>query len=246
MSLSVLPYALGAAGLLQSSDSARRARNQANDANRMAEGEAQRRARIQATVEEMINSSKQYAEGEGYRRAEKNRERFARDSAQMQESTAGAYRIAGYRPGDTVTGDAIARVGRERENTWDQVVDSYIAEAKANRMGEAGAIAQSAGITGPNQEFYANQAANYRQQANQASQGVMGSLQTIMDAFPKPEKGTPPFNPSPAQPEQPGQPSPLATYDVKQENPYKGFDSLNVSDLFPKRKKNPPFANTLF
>lgn len=239
MSLSVIPYALGAAGLLQSSDSARRARNQANDANRAAENEAQRRARIQATVEEMVKNSGAYAESEGLRRAERNRERFQKDSAQLQESTAGAYRIAGYKPGDTVTGDAVARVGRERSMRWDEIVDQMIATAKAERMSEAGAIASSAGITGPNQEFYANQAANYRNQANQASAGVGGALGMLTDLM-QPKKPEP--VPTAATPQDNG----LATYSTPQENPYKGFDSLNVSDIFPKRKKNPVFASTLF
>lgn len=240
MSLSVIPYALGAAGLLQSSDSARRNRNQANDANRMAEEEAQRRQRIQATVEEMVANSGQYAESEGLRRAERNRERFQQDSRQLQESTAGAFRIAGYKPGDTVTGDAVARVGRERSLRWDELLDQYIATAKSERMSEAGAIASSAGITGPNQEFYARQADQYRTQANQAAAGVGGSLQTLTDLMqPKPKAGVE------APPQQPGAPDTLATYQTPQANPYKGFDSLNVSEIFPKRKTN-RFASPLF
>lgn len=240
MSLSVIPYALGAAGLLQSSDAARRNRNQANDANRMAEGEAERRRRIQATVEALVNGSKQYAEGEGLRRAERNRERFQQDSAQLQESTAGAFRIAGYKPGDTVTGDAVARVGRERSMRWDELLDSYISTAKAERMSEAGAIASSAGITGPNQDFYARQADQYREQAANASAGVGGSLSMLTDLMqPKPKAG------AEVPPKQPGAPDTLATYQTPQANPYKGFDSLNVSEIFPKRKTN-RFASPLF
>jgi hypothetical protein len=231
MSLSVVPYALGAAGLLQSADSAGRARRDANRAQGEANNEAARRREIQQRVQSMIDGSAQYAESEGVRRGERVRSRFQKDSAQLQESTAGAFRIAGYKPGDTVTGDAVTRVGREREMRWDELVDTFIQQAKSERMSEAGAMAQSAGITGPNMEYYSNQANQYRQQAANASAGVGGSLQTILGALPKPGVNTPVQPPT-----QPAGQETLATYDTPQVNPYKGFDSLNVSELFPKRK----------
>lgn len=237
MSLSVLPYALGAAGLLQSADSAGRARRDANRAQGEANAEAARRREIQDRVQSMIEGSSAYAESEGMRRGERTRETFQRNTSQLQDSTAGAFRVAGYKPGDTVTGDAITRVAREREMRWDEMLDSFIQQAKSERMSEAGALASSAGITGPNQEYYANQANQYRQQAANASAGVGASLGLISDAYQKDmdrkkkaEAEAPPAAATPGQ-------AALATYD-KPENPYKGFDSLNVSELFPKRKTN--------
>ena len=236
MSLSVVPYALGAAGLLQSADSAGRARRDANRAQGEANNEAARRREIQQRVQSMIDGSAQYAESEGVRRGERVRSRFQKDSAQLQESTAGAFRIAGYKPGDTVTGDAVTRVGREREMRWDELVDTFIQQAKSERMSEAGAMAQSAGITGPNMEYYSGLAKQYREQSTAASAGVGSSLglisqwaQAEMDRRKKAEPEAPP---AAANPEQ----ASLATYDTPQVNPYKGFDSLNVSELFPKRK----------
>lgn len=189
----------------------------------------------------MIEGSGTYAESEGMRRAERAKESFNRNSSQLMESTAGAFRVAGYKPGDTVTGDAVARVGRERALKFDELINDLIASAKAERMSEAGAIASSAGITGPNQEYYQNLANQYRQQADRASSGVLGSLQTVMDAAQAGQKKD--------QPEQPPTPTTapdsLATYQTPQTNPYKGFDSLNVSEIFPKRKTN-RFASPLF
>jgi len=181
MSVSVLPYALGAAGLLKSASEGDRARRQANQAQDAANNEAARRARIQAMVQEMIQGSGAYAESEGDRRAERTRGNFEKGTGRLLESTAGAFRVAGYKPGDSVTSDAVTRVGRERTMKWDELVDGYIQQAKANRMSEAGALASSAGITGPNQEYYSNLARSYEEKAAGASDGILGGLSTIFD-----------------------------------------------------------------